>query len=66
MKTCHIPYENACRMGVHNLSIEMLSFSVVEKVFNLHFDEIDLVVVFKSLHVGKYLKEILSNMPLPQ
>ena len=40
--------------------------SVVEEVLNLHFDEIELVVVLKSLHVGKYFDKILSNMPPPQ
>ena len=41
---------------------------VVEEILNLHFDEIEfeLVVVLKSLHVGKYLDKILSNMPPPQ
>ena len=39
---------------------------VVEEVLNLHFDEIELVVVFKALHVGKYFDTILSNMPPPQ
>ena len=39
--------------------------SVVE-VLNLHFDEIELVVVLKSLHVGKYFEKILGNMPPPQ
>ena len=40
--------------------------SVVEEVLNLHFDKIELVVVLKSLHVGKYFDKILGNMPPPQ
>ena len=40
--------------------------SVVEEVLNLHFDEIELVVVLKSLHVGKYFEKIFGNMPPPQ
>ena len=36
---------------------------VVEEVFRLNFDEIDLVVVLMSLHVGK---KNLSNMPFSQ
>ena len=40
--------------------------SIVEKVLNLHFDEIELVVVLKSLHVGKYFNKILGNMLPPQ
>ena len=40
--------------------------SVVEEVLNLHFDEIELVVVLKSLHVGKYFDKILGTMPPPQ
>ena len=40
--------------------------SVVEEVLNLHFDEIELVVVLKSLNVGKYFDKGLGNMPPPQ
>ena len=36
---------------------------VVEEVLNLQFDEIELVMLFKSLHVGKYFDQIFSNMP---
>ena len=37
-----------------------------ELLLNIHFDEIELVVVFKSLHVGKYFDKILDHMPPPQ
>ena len=40
--------------------------SVVEEVLSLHFDEIELVVVLKSLHIGKYFDKIFGNIPLPQ
>ena len=40
--------------------------SIVEEVLNLHFDENELVVVLKSLHVGKYFDKILVKMPPPQ
>ena len=40
--------------------------SVVEEVLNLHVDEIELVVVLKSLHVGKYFDKTLGNMSPPQ
>ena len=36
----------------------------MEEVFNLHFNEIELVVVLKSLHVDKIFDKILSNMTL--
>ena len=39
--------------------------SVVEEVLNLHFCKIELVVVWKSLYVGKYSDKILGNMPPP-
>ena len=41
---------------------------VVEEVglLNLHLDEIQLVVVLKSLRVGKYFDKILSNVLPPQ
>ena len=40
--------------------------NVVEEVLNLHFDEIELVVVLKSPHVGKYFDKIFrSNVPSP-
>ena len=48
------------RRFIHHLK------SVVEEVLNLHFDEIELVVVLKSLNVGKYFDKILGNMPPPQ
>ena len=37
--------------------------SVVEEVLNLHCDEIELVVVLKSLHVGKYLDNFQAICP---
>ena len=40
--------------------------SVVEEVLNFNFDEIELVVVLKSLHVGKYFDKILGNILPPQ
>ena len=48
------------------LTISSQLKSVVEEVLNLHFDEIELVVVLKSLHVGKYFDKILGNMSPPQ
>ena len=37
----------------------------MEEVLNLHFDEIELVVVVMSLHVGKYCDKNLGNMSPP-
>ena len=36
--------------------------SVLEEVRYLHFDEIELVVVLKSLHVKKYFDKIFGKM----
>ena len=40
--------------------------SAVEEVLNLHFDEIEVVVVLKLLYIGKYFDNILGNIPPPQ
>ena len=40
--------------------------SVVEEVLSLHFGEIKLEVILKSLQIGKYFDKIFGNMPLPQ
>ena len=36
---------------------------MMEEVLNWNFDEIELVVVLKSVHFGKYFDKILGDMP---
>ena len=40
--------------------------SVVEEVPKLHFDEIEFVVVLKSITGGNYFDKILGNLHLHQ
>ena len=63
----YVVLDRKLRMPIQSLRTACLKLkSVVEEVLNLHFGEIELVVVLKSLHVGKYFDKILGNMPLPQ